>query len=200
MGANIVRSHTSSHKMPRLWFSRLILPTLLATPALADVVNLASLTWTLTNSNGTLNIPSTGPPNQAHIDLLNAGIITEPLLGINGTNHSNSFHSNIFISDLLIDFTQRWVVDENWTYTADITPFLKSSAFRQSKKTLLVFYGIDTIANIVRSRTAYLGPVLRHILSRPSQASRSHGSTINSVNMSSMSRIYSRPPRVLNLS
>lgn len=53
--------------------------------AFADVVNLASLKWNLINSNGTINVSSTGPPNQAHIDLLNAGLITEPLLGINGT-------------------------------------------------------------------------------------------------------------------
>ncbi|KXN81560.1 putative beta-mannosidase A [Leucoagaricus sp. SymC.cos] len=111
----------------------LILLTSFVGPAFADVVNLANLKWTLTNSNRTINVPSTGPPNQAHIDLLNAGLITEPLLGINGTIH---------------DFTQRWIVDENWTYTADISPFLESNTFKQSKKTLLVFYGIDTIANI----------------------------------------------------
>ncbi|KAF9449648.1 glycoside hydrolase family 2 protein [Macrolepiota fuliginosa MF-IS2] len=121
--------HRTTDKMLRWWLSQLILPTLLARYAFADVVNTASLKWTLTNTNGTIKIPSTGPPNQAHLDLLNAGIITEPLLGIN-------------------DFTQRWLVTEDWTYTADISPFLKSSAFQQSKKTLLVFYGIDTIANI----------------------------------------------------
>lgn len=48
-----------------------------------------------------------------------------------------------------IDFTQRWVVNENWTYTADIAPFLQSSAFKNAQQTLLLFYGIDTIANIV---------------------------------------------------
>ncbi|KAF5346711.1 hypothetical protein D9756_010427 [Leucocoprinus leucothites] len=108
---------------------QLIFSTCLLGDALASVVNLASLKWTLTNANGTINVPSIGPPTQAHIDLLNAGLITEPLLGIN-------------------DFTQRWIVDDNWTYTGDISPFLKSDAFKQSKKTLLVFYGIDTIANI----------------------------------------------------
>ncbi|XP_006457264.1 hypothetical protein AGABI2DRAFT_188899 [Agaricus bisporus var. bisporus H97] len=112
-------------------FFALILSSLIG-PTLAEVINLASLEWTLNSSNGTISIPSTGPPCQAHIDLLNAGIITEPLLGIN-------------------DFTQRWIAEENWTYKADITPFLQSSAFQSSNKTLLVFYGIDTIANITLS-------------------------------------------------
>lgn len=66
-------------------FFALILSSLIG-PTLAEVVNLASLEWTLNSSNGTISIPSTGPPCQAHIDLLNAGIITEPLLGINGTS------------------------------------------------------------------------------------------------------------------
>ncbi|KAF8345546.1 glycoside hydrolase family 2 protein [Amanita rubescens] len=60
-----------------------------------------------------IQIPASGPPSQAHIDLLKAGIITEPLLGIN-------------------DFTQRWV-------TTDST---------ERQTNLLIFYGIDTVANI----------------------------------------------------
>lgn len=92
----------------------------------AEVLSLSSLTWTLKNQNGTIAIPAQ-VPSQAHLDLLRAGIITEPLLGIN-------------------EFTQRWVVNDNWTYTADLAPFLKED--RRSEKTLLVFYGLDTIANI----------------------------------------------------
>jgi len=67
---------------------RLSLPVLFAWflgQAFADVMNLANLNWTLSNANGTIKIPSAGPPIQVHIDLLNAGLITEPLLGINGT-------------------------------------------------------------------------------------------------------------------
>jgi hypothetical protein len=52
-----------------------------ASEALFDLSNLQ---WTLKNQNGTIQIPARGPPSQAHLDLLNAGIITEPLLGING--------------------------------------------------------------------------------------------------------------------
>ena len=47
------------------------------------------------------------------------------------------------------DFTQRWITNDNWTYTADLTPAV--SALRDtSDPTLLVFYGLDTVANIVR--------------------------------------------------
>ena len=48
-----------------------------------EVFNLANLSWTLKNANGSIAIPAT-VPSQAHLDLLRAGIITEPLLGING--------------------------------------------------------------------------------------------------------------------
>lgn len=57
----------------------LILPTL----TLGYIFDLSELHWTLKNQNGTIVIPAS-VPSQAHLDLLNAGIITEPLLGING--------------------------------------------------------------------------------------------------------------------
>lgn len=47
--------------------------------------DLSNLQWTLKNQNHSIQIPAKGPPSQAHLDLLDAGIITEPLLGINGT-------------------------------------------------------------------------------------------------------------------
>lgn len=50
--------------------------------------DLADLQWTLKNRNGSIQIPASGPPSQAHLDLANAGIITEPLLGINGESHA----------------------------------------------------------------------------------------------------------------
>ena len=46
-----------------------------------------------------------------------------------------------------LDFTERWVINDNWTYTADLTPFTHNIG--PDTKALLVFYGIDTIANIV---------------------------------------------------
>jgi beta-mannosidase len=48
------------------------------------------------------------------------------------------------------EYTQRWIVNDNWTYTADLTPFQQGYKNDPSDRTLLVFYGIDTIANIVR--------------------------------------------------
>lgn len=55
----------------------------------AEVFNLANLDWTLKNQNGTIAIPAK-IPSQAHLDLLREGIITEPLLGINGAYASVS--------------------------------------------------------------------------------------------------------------
>ena len=51
--------------------------------ASADVLSLSDLSWTLINQNGSIVIPGK-VPSQAHLDLLDAGVITEPLLGING--------------------------------------------------------------------------------------------------------------------
>lgn len=45
--------------------------------------SLSELQWTLTSSNGSIVIPGR-VPSQAHLDLLDAGVITEPLLGANG--------------------------------------------------------------------------------------------------------------------
>lgn len=56
----------------------------LCSVALGALFDLSNLQWTLKNQNGSIQIPARGPPSQAHLDLLNAGIITEPLLGING--------------------------------------------------------------------------------------------------------------------
>lgn len=50
--------------------------------------DLSELQWTLKNQNGSIQIPASGPPSEVHLDLTKAGIITEPLLGINGTQIS----------------------------------------------------------------------------------------------------------------
>ncbi|KAF7369424.1 Glycoside hydrolase family 2 protein [Mycena venus] len=93
----------------------------------AAVLDLSDLEWTLLNQNGSITVPAT-IPSQAHLDLTRAGIITEPLLGIN-------------------DFTERWVFMDNWTYTADLAPLL-GGGFDGADQILLVFNGLDTIANI----------------------------------------------------
>ncbi|KAJ3809985.1 glycoside hydrolase family 2 protein [Lentinula aff. lateritia] len=96
--------------------------------AFAAIFDLSELPWSLKNENGSIVVPGT-VPSQAHIDLLKAGVITEPLLEIN-------------------DFTQRWVWMDNWTYTADLSRFFDTIQPASSDQTLLVFYGLDTIANI----------------------------------------------------
>lgn len=59
----------------------------LSSLCLAEVFDLSELKWALKNQNGSIHIPAT-IPSQAHLDLFKAGIITEPLLGINGAFHS----------------------------------------------------------------------------------------------------------------
>ena len=62
------------------------LAIVLCVPALvlAQLFNLSELNWTLRNQNGTIVVPGS-VPSQVHLDLVKAGIITEPLLGANGT-------------------------------------------------------------------------------------------------------------------
>ena len=50
---------------------------------IGDVLSLSGLDWSLRNENGSIVIPAK-VPSQAHLGLLDAGIITEPILGING--------------------------------------------------------------------------------------------------------------------
>ncbi|KAG1723965.1 glycoside hydrolase family 2 protein [Suillus occidentalis] len=101
---------------------------LVSSLAAAQVFDLSELQWTLKNQNGSIVVPGS-LPSQAHLDLFKAGIINDPLLGIN-------------------EFTERWVINDNWTYTADLTPFTKNYQSDASKRTIIVFYGIDTIGNI----------------------------------------------------
>lgn len=61
----------------------LALATWLPSVTHCEVFDLAILNWTLRNDNGSISIPAR-IPSQVHLDLLEAGIITEPLLGING--------------------------------------------------------------------------------------------------------------------
>lgn len=56
------------------------LPTLV----LGDIFSLSELQWTLKNANNSIIIRGS-VPSQAHLDLSRAGVITEPLLGINGS-------------------------------------------------------------------------------------------------------------------
>ena len=49
----------------------------------AAIFDLSELQWTLRSANGSVEVPG-AVPSHAHLDLLRAGIITEPNLGING--------------------------------------------------------------------------------------------------------------------
>ncbi|KAJ7480329.1 glycoside hydrolase family 2 protein [Mycena galericulata] len=95
---------------------------------LASAFDLSTLDWALHNQNGSISVPGT-LPSQVHLDLKAAGVITEPLLGIN-------------------DFTERWVFMDNWTYTADLAPAFNDRELKAADQILLVFNGLDTIANI----------------------------------------------------
>ncbi|KAF8549673.1 hypothetical protein OG21DRAFT_565638 [Imleria badia] len=50
--------------------------------ARAQVFSLSDLSWTLRDENDSIVIPGS-LPSQAHIDLFKAGVINDPLLGIN---------------------------------------------------------------------------------------------------------------------
>jgi beta-mannosidase len=110
------------------------------------VFDLSSLHWTLTNQNGSISVPGS-VPSQVHLDLVRTGIITEPLLGINGRLFHGERVSILLKGIHPTDFTERWVWMDNWTYTADLTPAF--SELKNSDQVLLVFHGLDTIANIV---------------------------------------------------
>ena len=42
-------------------------------------------------------------------------------------------------------------MNDNWTYAADLIPILKDYRSTEKQTNLLIFYGIDTVANIVSS-------------------------------------------------
>ncbi|KAI0358698.1 glycoside hydrolase [Trametes cingulata] len=97
--------------------------------AAAEILSLSELEWTLRNEKANINVPAQAP-SQVHLDLKDANVISEPLLGIN-------------------DFAQRWIVNETWIYEADLSTFIRQRSHgAQSDRTLLVFYGLDTVANI----------------------------------------------------
>lgn len=77
----------------------LSLALLLCAPCcvLGQLFNLSSLHWTLRNQNGSVVVPAT-VPSQVHLDLVKAGIITEPLLGANGALPSPAFQLALILS------------------------------------------------------------------------------------------------------
>src|SRR5882762_7373800 len=53
----------------------------------ANVFSLSTLQWSLRNQTGSIEVPGS-LPSQVHLDLVRAGVISEPLLGINGQSTS----------------------------------------------------------------------------------------------------------------
>lgn len=94
--------------------------------ASAHVIDLGGSGWTLRSQNGSISIPAT-VPSQQYIDLLHAGVIEDPLFGLNNNDV--------------------WVRDQNWTYSRTLSG-LKNSSHNLTMSTRLVFDGLDTYATI----------------------------------------------------
>ncbi|KAL4864628.1 hypothetical protein BDV12DRAFT_200957 [Aspergillus spectabilis] len=101
-----------------------VLASSVATSSSHHVWDLSGVNWTLTNAALNISVPAS-LPSQAHLDLLNAGIIDDPYYGLNEINY-------------------RWVADEDWTYTSD--PIL--NLLGKYESTWLVLGGLDTFATI----------------------------------------------------
>ncbi|KAJ5168626.1 Beta-mannosidase A [Penicillium canariense] len=100
------------------------LPVLLHPVLAQKVVGLTGDGWTV--SSKALNISVPGKlPSQVHLDLYAAKVIDDPYHGLN-------------------DFHQRWICNNNWTYTSHPLTDLSANA----KSSWLVFNGLDTFTTI----------------------------------------------------
>jgi len=68
-------------------------------------------------------------PSQNFIDLYNAGVIDDPLYGLN-------------------DFNYRWISSEDWIYTSTLDVAPARGSWDSYAVVLLVFEGLDTVAEI----------------------------------------------------
>lgn len=97
----------------------------------AQVIDLSGDGWTLTSQNGSISIPAS-VPTQQYIDLYAAGIINDPLYGL----------ENVEVA---------WVYDQNWTYSRNVDQ-LKTGGWSNfaafGVSTYLVFEGLDTFTTI----------------------------------------------------
>ncbi|KAF2267100.1 putative beta-mannosidase [Lojkania enalia] len=90
-----------------------------------QVLDLSSISWTITSPNfSNISVPG-AIPSQVHIDLYSANVIDDPLFGLN-------------------DFNLRWIADSNWTYTSAPIFTLKDGF----SSTWLIFNGLDTFTSI----------------------------------------------------
>lgn len=90
--------------------------------------------WQVTNNNRSLNFTGT-VPGQIHLDLLKAGLITEPYYGYNDDN-------------------LKWIaLEPKWTYTKHIA--LSDDMLQAYKSFIMWFDGIDTFAKVYLSNTKF---------------------------------------------
>ncbi|KAL4743940.1 glycoside hydrolase superfamily [Aspergillus similis] len=87
-------------------------------------VSLSDVKWTLSSPALNSTVPAS-LPSQAHLDLLNAGVIDDPYYGLN-------------------EIDLQWIAQANWTYTSD--PI--SDLLEEYESTWLVFEGLDTFATV----------------------------------------------------
>jgi hypothetical protein len=96
------------------------------TPFIMSLCSANSINWTLTNTNLSISIPAT-VPGQTHLDLLAAGIISEPY------------------TELAVD-EQHWISDEEaWVWATTFTP---PPALLAKSIVELISDGIDTVATV----------------------------------------------------
>lgn len=89
------------------------------------LIDLNGSGWKLQDGNGSITVPAT-IPSQQYIDLLNAGIINDPLYAEN-------------------ESSEEWVQLSNWTYLSPPLTQLNPSV---GASTWLVFQGLDTFVDI----------------------------------------------------
>ncbi|KAE8225113.1 hypothetical protein CF319_g2097 [Tilletia indica] len=92
----------------------------------SNQVSTSGLTWTVTNSNRSISVPAKFP-SVVHLDLLAAGIIDDPNIGLN-------------------EGTERWIWQDDWTYSADVKSLLPQLIAYNS--TWLYFGALDSPANV----------------------------------------------------
>lgn len=101
-----------------------IVSALLVCASAQQSINLSNVPWTLSNGN---NVTIPGKlPSQAHLDLMTAGIIGDPLYGYN-------------------DIDQLWVQRSNWTWK---TTNISGVEMTKRARTWLIFEGLDTFVEI----------------------------------------------------
>ena len=83
------------------WAAALTGASLLKSSTGRNVIDLGKANWTVSDPGQNISIPGS-LPSQAHLDLLAAGVISDPYYGLN-------------------DFDLRWVANSNWTYSAPVT-------------------------------------------------------------------------------